>query len=290
MNSHFTYKKENTLLKVENVSLAYGDTLILRDINLEIKDIVRPGLTMGQVVSIIGKSGSGKTTLFEMLSGLLTPTTGTIKIHNPSVENNLENATHSDFLIPVRPGFVGVVQQEFPLFEFLSVYDNLYVAARKGGIPKEQRKEKIETMLNQFDLIHHKNKWTKQLSGGQRQRTSLLQQLLCSKDFILLDEPFSGQDMVSIGKLLDMLKKIVSANELLTVIIVSHDIISTSIISDTLWMLGKDKDVNGAEIPGSTIKYNYDLIERDLTWEEGIELTPKFNEFIKEIKSVFPTL
>ena len=238
MSSQFAYKKENTLLKVENVSLAYENgadkNLILRDINIEIKDIVRPGMTMGQIVSIVGKSGSGKTTLFEMLSGLLKPTTGTIKIHNPLVVNNIENATHDNFLIPVRPGFVGVVQQEFPLFEFLTVYDNLYVAARKGGIPKEQRKEKIGEMLNQFDLLQHKNKWVKQLSGGQRQRVSIIQQLLCSKDFLLLDEPFSGQDLVSIGKLLNMLRKISSANDLLTIIIVSHDIISTSIISDTL--------------------------------------------------------
>ena len=97
------YQKNEVLLKVDNVSLQYGDKLILRDINFNIKNIVRPNISQGQVVSLVGQSGIGKTQLFRILSGLNPPTSGKVLVGQKQEE--------------VKEGDMGVVFQNYPLFE-----------------------------------------------------------------------------------------------------------------------------------------------------------------------------
>lgn len=274
--SRFEYTKKDTILRAENISLNLGGFQILKDVNVEIKDIVRPGMNQGQVVGFLGPSGIGKTKFFEILSGLLKPSTGTVVIGTP--------------LSPVAPGKVGVVQQSYPLFPYRNVYDNLMVAARKGNVPKGHRNEKIMGILTTFGLEKHKNRYPAELSGGQRQRVSIAQQLLCSEHFLLLDEPFSGLDMNSIEKVLDMLRGVSLMHELNTIIIVSHDIVSTASIADTLWIMGRDRDQQGNIINGAKIKKEYDLMSMDLAWRKGIETEPEFNNLMKEIRAMFPTL
>ena len=111
------YTKQEVILKAENVSLCYGDKIILHDINFNIKNIVRPNMTQGQVVSLIGRSGIGKTQLFKLLSGLQAPTTGTISI----CDNK-----------PVKAGDMGVIFQNYYLFEWRSVYQSLLLAAKQN--------------------------------------------------------------------------------------------------------------------------------------------------------------
>src|SRR5437868_15516977 len=102
MSTQVKYAKNETILKVENVSLKLQNNLILQDINLEVKNLVRPGMMQGQVIGLLAPSGMGKTQLFEVLSGLKLPTTGRVLIDNP--------------LRPVKIGQVGVVAQSYPLF------------------------------------------------------------------------------------------------------------------------------------------------------------------------------
>ena len=132
------YAFASTLLKAENVSLNIGGNQILKDVNVEIKDIIRPGYKMGQVVGFLGPSGIGKTKLFEVLAGLLEPTSGKVTINNPA--------------IPVKAGLVGVVQQNYPLFNHRTVYGNLDVAAKKTCKDAAERKKKIDDILNRFKL------------------------------------------------------------------------------------------------------------------------------------------
>src|SRR3954467_4407894 len=105
------YKKEGLLLKATDINLKYDTRQILRDVNFEILDIVRPGLIQGQVVSLIGRSGIGKTQLFRILSGLLKPTSGTVTIGADQK--------------PVKAGQVGVVPQNYILFNHRTIYNNL---------------------------------------------------------------------------------------------------------------------------------------------------------------------
>jgi len=93
-----------------------------------------------------------------------------------------------------------------------------------------------------------------------------------------------------IKKVCDMILKIANSNERNTIILVTHDIVTASLLSDTLWIMGRDRDAAGNVIPGAKIKHVYDLVERGLAWRENIEYTTEFVELIKEIKALFPSL
>jgi ABC-type nitrate/sulfonate/bicarbonate transport system ATPase subunit len=269
-------QKNNTILKAENISLNIGGNQILQDINIEIKDIIRPNVTTGQIVGFLGPSGVGKTKFFEILSGLLEPTTGTVMLGDP--------------LEPVQVGMVGVVQQNYPLFNHRTVEGNLLVAAKKLYPNEKEAKEKMALMLDRFKLSDKAKLYPAQLSGGQKQRIAIAQQLLCSKHFLLLDEPFSGLDINMIQEVQELITEIANFNELNTVIIVSHDIVSTASISDTLWLMGRDHDSKGNVISGGKIQHTYDLIEMDLCYEKDILSKPKFQDLLKEIRGLFPKL
>lgn len=260
------YTKQEVILKAENVSLCYGDTTILHDINFNIKNIVRPNMTQGQVVSLIGRSGIGKTQLFKLLSGLQIPTTGKISIYDNK---------------PVKAGDMGVIFQNYYLFEWRSVYQSLLLAAKQNKSLKGKEKDAIEEYAAHFELKDHLLLYPQQLSGGQRQRASIIQQLLKGSDFLLLDEPFSGLDVCVLDKVVELLIDVSLSDELKTLIIVSHDIITTVAISDTVFILGTEPGKQG-----STIKKEIDLIERDLTWKEDIKKEKAFLDTVEEIKSV----
>lgn len=257
--------KTKTLLQVENIGLQYGDKLILRDINFCIKDIVRPGMEQGQVVSLIGRSGIGKTQLFRILSGLQQPTSGHIYINQ-----------HQQ----VKAGDMGVIFQHYYLFEWRTIRYSLMMAAKQNPALKGEEKNVIEQYAAEFNLLDHLNKYPQQLSGGQRQRVSIIQQLLKGSNFLLLDEPFSGLDACMLDKVTGLLLKVSVSDELKTLIIVSHDIATAVAISDTVFILGNEPGK-----PGATLKKEIDLIERDLAWHEDVTSMPAFVDTVAEIKA-----
>ncbi|MBC8110533.1 MAG: ABC transporter ATP-binding protein, partial [Verrucomicrobia bacterium] len=224
----YIHTKNECVLKIENVNLSFGEKVVLREVNAEVKNIVRPGMTQGQIVGFIGPSGIGKTKLFEIMAGLLKPTTGQTFI---GVEQK-----------PTKPGSLGVVQQNYPLFNHHTVFGNLEIAAKKTIQESEARKARIYEVLDRFGLRQHATMYPAQLSGGQKQRIAIAQQLLCSENFLLMDEPFSGLDINMVEEVSDMIVEIANSHELNTIIIVSHDIVSTAAIADTLWIMGRDRD------------------------------------------------
>jgi ABC-type nitrate/sulfonate/bicarbonate transport system ATPase subunit len=259
-----TCAKTKTLLQAENINLSYDNKIILRNINFCIKDIVRPNVQQGQVVSLIGRSGIGKTQLFKILSGLQQPTSGNVYLQNKQ---------------RVKAGDMGVVFQNYYLFEWRTIFQSLMMAAKKNAALKGKEKEAIHQYAADFHLTEHLNKYPQQLSGGQRQRVSIIQQLLKGSDFLLLDEPFSGLDVCVLDKVADLLLQVSTSDELKTLIIVSHDISTAVAISDTVFILG-----NEAGKPGATIKKEIDLIERDLAWQRNIKTKQEFIETVEEIK------
>ena len=278
------YTKEEILLEVKDVSLNLGGTDILKNVNVCIKDIKRPGVTTGQIISLLAPSGIGKTQLFEIMAGLKQPNSGSVQIFEEGL--GLKN---------VKSGKVGVVQQKYPLYNYLTVEDNLKLSIRmkKGGIFKSVSKEdeeKIKEYVELFNLQEHIKKFPILLSGGQRQRVAIAQQLLCSEHFLLMDEPFSGLDVLMIKKVSDTIRKVANLHDKNTIIIVSHDIASTVALSDTIWLMGRERDQSGNIIPGAKILEEIDLIERGLMWKENIESTPEFLAVINEIKNKFTLL
>ena len=259
------HTKAEVLLKAEDVNLSLCGRPILRDINFNIKNIVRPGVLQGQVVTLIGRSGIGKTQLFRILSGLQEPTSGHILINN--------NKT-------VKAGDMGVIFQNYYLFEWRTVYTSMLLAARQNKALQGKEKEAIEKYVTEFGLKDILYQYPRQLSGGQQQRVSIIQQLLKGSDFLLLDEPFSGLDVCMLDKVVDLLLRVSLSDELKTLIIVSHDIETAVSISDTVFILGHEPGV-----PGATIRKEIDLIERDLAWQKDIKKSKCFVETIEEIKA-----
>jgi len=270
------YTLDKTILKLENVSLKLGDKQILKNLNIELKDIIRPNCITGQIVGLLAPSGYGKSKTLEVMSGIITPTTGKVLIGTE--------------LKPIQIGEVGVVQQNYPLFNHRTIFSNLDVAAARTMKNKEERHKRINELLEKFQLTKHSDFYPAELSGGQRQRIAIAQQLLCSNHFLLLDEPFSGLDINMIKEVSRFIVEIANMDELNTIIIVSHDVISTAAIADILWIMGKDKDEKGNDIDGAYIKYIIDLMERDLAWHEDIETMPKFHELLNQIREIFKTL
>jgi ABC-type nitrate/sulfonate/bicarbonate transport system ATPase subunit len=259
-----SYEKQETLIEADAVNLHYGDRVILRDINFQVKNIVRPGVKQGQVISLIGRSGIGKTQLFKILSGLSKPTSGKILLQNNQ---------------PVKQGDMGVVFQNYYLFEWRTVYQSLELSLKKNKGFTGDPKAEINKYAAHFDLAEHLQKYPKQLSGGQRQRASIIQQMLHGSDYLLLDEPFSGLDILVLDRVVDLLLDVSLSDELKTLIIVSHDIGTAVAISDTVIVLGCEEGK-----PGATIKKEIDLMERGLAWQKNIRSDKAFLETLAEIK------
>src|SRR5581483_9245305 len=185
---------------------------------------------------------------------------------------------------------VGVVAQNYPLFEHRTVAGNLELAARSSGLNHQDAAAKAYKYLQRFDLEERGGLYPCQLSGGQRQRVAIAQQFLCSEHFVLMDEPFSGLDLIAINKVCDLIREVANSDEMNTVIVVTHDIQAALAVADTIWVLGRDRDAEGKIIPGARVKATYNLVERGLAWRDGIADTPECMDLVREIRAVFPSL
>jgi len=270
------YELKETLLKIDNICLNFDGKVVLRNVNAEIRDIVRNDCITGQVVGFLGPSGIGKTQLFRIIAGLNQPTSGRVLV--------------SSSLTPVKAGMVGVVAQNYPLFENRTIFSNLILAAKQREQTHEAAHEKVLSYLRRLDMLDCSQLYPAQISGGQRQRIAIAQQLLCSDHFLLMDEPFSGLDVVMEAKVCQLINEIACLDELNTIIVVTHDVTAAASVADHIWLMGRDRDARGNIIPGAHIQETYDLIERDLCWHPGITNSPAFLEFVREVKDRFNTL
>jgi NitT/TauT family transport system ATP-binding protein len=267
------YEYRDTLLKVSGVSVTLGGCPILRDVNLEVKDLYRHGYTQGQVVGLLGPSGMGKTTLFRILAGLMTPDTGTVLLEKEC--------------LPVERGKVGVVAQNYPLFEHRTVRGNLLVAGRAGGLNGAQSARRADELLQRFGLEAHARKYPAQLSGGQRQRVAIAQQFMGSEHLLLMDEPFSGLDLIAEQGVTEFIREVAQLDELNTIILVTHDVTAALQVADMIWLLGRDRDAQDQPIPGARIQATYNLAERGLAWRDKPPTTPEFLAVLGEIRNDF---
>lgn len=270
------YEHKETILKVSGVNKDLGGRPILRNVDLEIKNLVRPGHNQGQVVSLLGPSGIGKTTLFRILAGLDQPDSGTVLI-GPEQR-------------PVERGMVGVVAQHYPLFAHRNVMGNMLIAGKMAGLSKAEATQKAKRLLAQFLVEEAEEKYPSQLSGGMRQRVAIAQQFMCSENYILMDEPFSGLDPIAVERVILFIQEIAAAHDLNTIIVVTHDVEAAIQVSDTLWLLGRDRDEQGNIMPGARIQTSFNLIERGLTWQPHVFDKPEFHLMAKDIRNIFPRL
>ena len=275
MNAAFPYRVGQRLLTIEGLGVSYGAP-VLHQVDAAIDNLIRDGMQQGQVVCLLGPSGIGKTQLFRCIAGLQTPDQGAVFL----------NGQRS----PVTPGAVGVVAQHYPLLNHRTVLGNLLVAAMRHGGGRAAASERAMQLLGQLGLAERALAYPGQLSGGQRQRVAIALQLLCSSHFLLMDEPFSGLDPGAKATVCETIRALSTADELNTVIVVTHDIDSALRIADTIWLLGRDPGPDGKPAGGARIVDKVDLIARGLAWHTDIDGTEEFQQLSKELAARFPRL
>jgi polar amino acid transport system ATP-binding protein/sulfate transport system ATP-binding protein len=113
---------------------------------------------------------------------------------------------------------------------------------------------------------------------------------MCSEHLLLMDEPFSGLDLLMQAEVSRFIREISLTDELQTIIIVTHDVEAALEVCDTLWLLGRDRDAQGNPIPGARIQKTFDLCERGLAWQDGISNTKEYMDLLREIREAFPRL
>lgn len=209
------------ILEVKNISKFYDKELIFDNVSLQVKK--------GEVISIVGKSGCGKSTLLKCLNRLENINDGEVIFKDKSILN-----------IPITDlrQSVGIVFQDYNLFEHLTVLENLTIGLIK--IKKYSKEKSIRmalSILEKINLVNKKNKYPDELSGGQKQRVAIARTMLMKPDIILLDEPTSALDEEMKESVLELIDELVKED--MTLIIVSHEETFVKKISDRILNLTK---------------------------------------------------
>ena len=192
--------------KIRNLSKKFGKYYALKDINLDINE--------NEKIVIIGPSGSGKSTLLRCLNTLETPTNGKILYHDKELTKQTYKETH---------GKIGMVFQNFQLFNNLTVIENLTLAPIINKIMSKEEAYKIaKEYLKQIHLEDKEKTYPQNLSGGQQQRVAIVRTLMMNPEVILFDEPASALDPEMIEEVLALIMEVSKKN--ITMILVTHDL------------------------------------------------------------------
>ena len=190
-------------VEMKNIYKRYGDFLA--------SDNVSFGIEKGKLVALLGPSGSGKTTLLRMIAGLENPNSGDIFIDGKRVND-----------IPASKRGIGFVFQNYALFRYMTVFDNVAFGLELQKMPKKQIKERVKELLELTGLSGMEKRYPNQLSGGQRQRAAFARALAPNPQVLLLDEPFAAIDAKVRTELRSWLKEMVEKLGI-TSIFVTHD-------------------------------------------------------------------
>lgn len=171
------------ILKAEHLAKSYNGRKVVSDVSLQVES--------GKIVGLLGPNGAGKTTSFYMIVGLVARDEGAITIDDTDISlQPMHNRS--------RMG-IGYLPQEASIFRRLSVHDNLMaVLQTRKELTKQERQDKLEELLDEFNIQHIRNSMGMALSGGERRRVEIARALAANPKFILLDEPFAGVDPISV--------------------------------------------------------------------------------------------
>jgi lipopolysaccharide export system ATP-binding protein len=201
-----SFKNINTIIEFKNISLSYGNRLILDNINFKINE--------GQIFGMLGPNGVGKSTIFNLITGLIKPKHGKIFI-------NGEDATNFPIYLRTKKFKVGYVPQYGGYFNELTLHDNLKAISEIVIENKNLRNERIDYLLSKFELENVKNIKAKFLSGGQKKKLVIALSLLSDPKVLLLDECFAALDILTIKMLLEIVVNLQQENQI-TICICDH--------------------------------------------------------------------
>ena len=206
-------------LSIKNISKKYGQRLVVKDVSFEVHS--------GQVVGLLGPNGAGKTTSFYMVVGLVKSDSGSITL------NALEISDYPMYK-RARSG-LSYLAQEPSIFRRMSVEDNILVALEAHGYDPQARREKLESLLQDFRVNHIRESFGYALSGGERRRVEIARALAGSPHFLLLDEPFAGIDPIAVGEIQNIIRDLKAKG--IGVLITDHNVRETLGICDYAYIL-----------------------------------------------------
>jgi len=207
------------ILSGNNLRKSYGNKEIVKGISINVK--------RGEVVGLLGPNGAGKTTTFYMITGMIRPNSGEVKLDET-------NITNFPMYQRAREG-IGYLAQEPSVFTKLSVEDNLRLVLEMTSLNKDEQSQRLEKLLDDFSISHIRKSKAYTLSGGERRRTEIARALVMEPKFILLDEPFSGIDPIAVEDIQQIIFDLKSRN--IGVLITDHNVRETLTITDRAYLL-----------------------------------------------------
>ena len=208
-------------LKINKISKSFGNKKVVRDVSLNIDK--------GEIIGLLGPNGAGKTTIFYIIVGLLKPESGSITLNNIDISN-----------LPIYlRGQKGIsyLPQEPSIFRGMNVEDNLMSIIEIIEKDKSKHQIILENLLNEFDINHVRKSRSIVLSGGERRRLEIARTLASKPQFLLLDEPLTGIDPVSIEEIKIIIKKLKEKN--IGVLITDHNVRETLKIVDRVYIVNE---------------------------------------------------
>ena len=232
-----SFKNINSIIEFNNVSLSYGERLILDNINFKINE--------GQIFGMLGPNGVGKSTIFNLLIGLINPKSGIIKIAG-------EDATKYPIYLRTKKFKVGYVPQHGGYFNDLTLHDNLKAVSEIVIENKNLRKDKINSLITKFELDNLKDIKAKFLSGGQKKKLVIALSLMSDPKVLLLDECFAALDVLTIKMLQEIIVNLQRENKI-TICICDHQARDLLACVDIAMILSNGKVV-AKDTPSNLVK------------------------------------
>ena len=250
-----TLPESKAILKAIKLHKSYGKREILKGISLDINS--------NEVVGLLGPNGAGKTTCFYMVVGLVACDKGHVILETDSQETDL---TKLPMHLRARYG-IGYLAQEASIFRKLSVTDNLFsILQTRKDLNPQMRRDKLESLLEEFQITHIRDNLGISLSGGERRRVEIARALATEPSFILLDEPFAGVDPLSVIEIQKIISHLRTRG--IGILITDHNVRETLGICDRAYVLGNGKII--AEGKPETILEN--KLVRDIYLGEDFKL------------------
>jgi len=207
------------ILRTENIVKKYKSRTVVNGVSVQVEQ--------GEIVGLLGPNGAGKTTTFYMTVGLIKPLSGKVYLDDLDITEMpmYKRAQHG----------IGYLAQEASVFRQLSVEDNITAVLEFTHLSKDEQRQKLETLLNEFGLQNIRKSNGIQLSGGERRRTEIARALAVDPKFILLDEPFAGVDPIAVEDIQTIVTKLKERN--IGVLITDHNVHETLNITDRAYLL-----------------------------------------------------
>ncbi len=216
-------EEQPSVLKAENLIKSYGRRCVVNRVNIQVSS--------GQIIGLLGRNGAGKTTTFQIIVGLLKPNEGTISLNNLNIS---QYSTHKRAKIGIT-----YLPQENSVFLKTSVEKNLKMIMQLQGQKKAVQKETIRKLLDELGLQSLSKQSSHSLSGGERRKLEICRSLIIKPKFLLLDEPFTGIDPLTIIELQKILLKL--KRQAMGIVISDHNVRDTLKITDYAYIIDEGK-------------------------------------------------